>query len=83
MGDRFGHWLGCAVVVDSEQPEMEEVTSMRPVSSSTSVAWHGKLLLVEYIITSINPVEISMVDVGSEEYVEHICIFHSELDQKL
>ena len=21
MGDRFGHWLGCAVIVDSKEPE--------------------------------------------------------------
>jgi hypothetical protein len=48
MGVRFGHWLGCAVVVDSKEPEKQVVTNMRSVSS-TSVGQHGKWLPVEYI----------------------------------
>lgn len=50
MGVRFGHWLGCAVVVDSKEPEKQEVSNMVPISSSIPVGWRGKLFSLERII---------------------------------
>jgi hypothetical protein len=44
MGVRFGHWLGCTVIVHSKEHEKQEVTNLRPVG------WHGKWLPVEYIV---------------------------------
>jgi hypothetical protein len=44
MGVRFGHWLGCAVVVDSKEREKEEVTNMRPAD------WHGKWCNILYLL---------------------------------
>ncbi|XP_033608398.1 uncharacterized protein LOC111866967 isoform X2 [Cryptotermes secundus] len=36
MGVRFGHWLGCAVIVDSKERE-KEVTNVRPADRHESV----------------------------------------------
>jgi hypothetical protein len=52
MGVRFGRWLGCAVIVDSKDPEKQEVPTVNSVSNNMSVEWHGKWLHVEYTVFS-------------------------------
>jgi hypothetical protein len=44
MGVRFGHWLGCAVIVDSKEHEKEEVTNVKAAD------WHGKWCNILYVL---------------------------------